>query len=348
MQSSTFGKAAIMVLSLTTILIGGYEIYLRYLGHSINYDDSESLFADKKRKIYLPSHEATVFAGSSRMKYDLNTEVWHNLTGETPVQLANVGSSPIPVLKALAADSMFKGKLLIDVAEGLFFDLSGRSYERPQKCLEYSKTETPAQRFSFHINTLLESNFVFLDKDNFALSALLTYLPIPPRPGKMDFPKYPTEFSLMNFDRNHMMSDRFVDHDKKGVKMMQDIWMQLVAMGAKAPPTPVHVIDSFIRDVKLHTDQIKARGGEVVFLRPPSSGPLWKAEQMGFPRDKFWEKILAVTGCKGMHFSDYPELSQMNCTEFSHLRQSDTRIYTQKVVEVLSSELAWKFKANNH
>ena len=123
--------------------------------------------------------------------------------------------------------------------------------------------------------------------------------------------------------------------------------MQLASMGAKAPPTPEHVIDSFIRDVKIHTDQITARGGKVVFLRPPSSGPLWKAEQMGFPRDKFWEKILAVTGCKGMHFADYPELNRMNCTEFSHLRQSDTRIYTQKVVEFLSKDMGWKFKTTN-
>ena len=347
MHSDNFRKAAIMVLSLTTILIGGYELCLRYLGYTISFDDSESIFADKKRKIYLPIHEATVFTGSSRIKYDLNTEVWRKMTGETPIQLANVGSSPIPVLKALAADSLFKGELLIDVAEPLFFDLSGRSYERPQKCLEFSKNETPAQRFSFHINTLLESNFVLLDKDNFALSAMLDCLPIPPRPGKMDFPKYPTEFSVMNFDRNNMMTDRFVDGDKAGVKMMQDIWMQLAKMGAKAPPTPEHVIDSFIRDVKLHTDKIRARGGQVVFLRPPSSGPLWKGEQMGFPRDKFWQKILAVTGCKGMHFADYPELSKMNCTEFSHLRQSDTRIYTQKVIEVLTAEMGWKFKASH-
>lgn len=348
MQSDTFRKAAILVLSLTTMLIGGYELYLRYLGHTISYDDSESLFADKKRKIYLPANEATVFTGSSRIKYDLNTEVWRQLTGETPVQLANVGSSPIPVLKALAADPSFKGKLLIDVAEPLFFDLSGRSYERPQKCLEFSKNETPAQRFSFHINTFLESNFVMLDKDNFALSAILANLPIPPRPGKMDFPKYPTEFSVMNFDRNNKMTDRFVDTDKAGVKMMQNIWMKLATLGAKAPPTPEPVIDSFIRDVKLHTDQIHARGGQVVFLRPPSSGPLWKGEQMGFPREKFWQKILDVTGCKGMHFADYPELKEMKCTEFSHLRQSDTRIYTQKVVEVLSRDAGWKFKATQH
>lgn len=348
MQSDTFRKAAILVLSLTTMLIGGYELYLRYLGHTISYDDSESLFADKKRKIYLPANEATVFTGSSRIKYDLNTEVWRQLTGETPVQLANVGSSPIPVLKALAADTLFKGKLIMDVTEGLFYDLSGRAFKRPDKCLEFSKNETPAQRFSFHLNTLLESNFVFLDKENFALSALLQRLPIPPRPGKMEFPKYPVEFELMNFDRNNKMTDRFVDSDTAGVKMMQDIWMQLAKLGAKAPPKPEHVIDSFLTDIKLHTDQIIKRGGSVYFLRPPSSGPLWQGEQMGFPRNKFWDKLLNITGCKGMHFADYPELKEMKCTEFSHLRQSDTRIYTQKVVEVLSRDAGWKFKATQH
>ena len=347
MHSNNFRKAAIMVLSLTTMLIGGYELYLRHLGYTISFDDSESIFADKKRKIYLPKDDATVFIGSSRVKYDVSTVTWRKLTGETPIQLANVGSSPIPVLKALSADPLFKGKLIIDVAEPLFFDLSGRSFERPKKCLDFSNDETPAQRFSFHINTLQKSNFVLLDKDNHALSAMLVFFFIFKKKKKMDFPKYPTEFSMMNFDRNNKMTDRYVDQDRKGVKMMQDIWMQLASMGAKAPPMPVHVIDSFIKDVKFQTDQIRARGGEIVFLRPPSSGPLWKGEQMGFPRDKFWEKILTVTGSKGMHFADHAELSKMNCTEFSHLRQSDTKIFTQKVVEVLSKEMGWKFKAGN-
>ena len=57
----------------------------------------------------------------------------------------------------------------------------------------------------------------------------------------------------------------------------------IIAMGAKAPPTPEPVIDSFIRDVKLKTDQIIARGGQVAFLRPPSQGSL-KGEQMASQR----------------------------------------------------------------
>ena len=33
--------------------------------------------------------------------------------------------------------------------------------------------------------------------------------------------------------------------------------------------------------------------------------------------------ILAVTGCKGLHFADYPEMTKFRCPELSHLTQPD-------------------------
>jgi hypothetical protein len=344
MPNKTFENAAIMVALTTVLAIGGYEFFLRQAGHTIGYDDSESLFADKFRHIHRPSNEVVVFTGSSRIKYDLQTDLWQELTGTSAIQLANVGSGPHLVLQHLAADPQFKGKLIVDVVEALFYDVSGRGNGRPSECLKFAASETPAQRFSFHLNTVLESNFVFLDKDNFALSGLLDGLPIPPRPGKMGFPKYPTAFQHTNFARQNSMTDQFVDNDTAGVKMMQDIWMGLAQMGAKAPPMPQHVLDSLLLDVKKHTDAIKSRGGEVVFVRPPSSGPLWQGEQAGFPRDRFWNALLQTTGCKGIHFADYDALKNLQCTEFSHLRISDGQVFTRKLVEVLKTEIGWTFK----
>ena len=94
------------------------------------------------------------------------------LTGETPVQLAN-GKQPNPCSEGLAADSLFKGKLIIDVAEPLFLIFQvGRS--KGLKSVWIFKNETPAQRFSFHIKHLLESNFLsFWTKIILPLSALL-------------------------------------------------------------------------------------------------------------------------------------------------------------------------------
>ncbi len=42
------------------------------------------------------------------------------ITSEKVIQLAIDGNSPLPVLNDLANDKIFKGKLVIDVTEGLF------------------------------------------------------------------------------------------------------------------------------------------------------------------------------------------------------------------------------------
>ena len=71
---------------------------------------------------------------------------------------------------------------------------------------------------------------------------------------------------------------------------MQDIWMQLAAMGAKAPPTPEPVIDSFIRDVKLKLIKSLPVGTSRLLAATKLRASL-EGEQMGFPRDKYWEKF---------------------------------------------------------
>ena len=106
-------------------------------------------------------------------------------------------------------------------------------------------------------------------------------------------------------------------------------------------------IASVINDVKKCTDKIKARGGEVIFVRTPSSGPFLMGETMGFPRDKYWNQILKITGCEGIHFADYPETASMQCPEFSHLSVPDAKVYTKHFVEVLSKQKQWALNVSN-
>ena len=95
--------------------------------------------------------------------------------------------------------------------------------------------------------------------------------------------------------------------------------------------------------VKTSIDKIKARGGEVVFIRTPSSGPFLMGEAKGFPREKYWDRLLAETHCKGIHFQDFPAISQYECPEFSHLSPEDAIDFTKHFVDLLKSEAGWKF-----
>ncbi len=110
----------------------------------------------------------------------------------------------------------------------------------------------------------------------------------------------------------------------------------------KKPPISGAPLDSLLQTVKAATDKIQARGGKIIFVRTPSSGPMLEKEGMGFPRDQYWEKILAVTGCQGIHFQDHPETSNYVCPEFSHLQVSDAIDYTKHLIRFLQ-EKGWTF-----
>jgi hypothetical protein len=343
MHPSPFARAGLLALSLAIIVAITWEIHLRNDDLKIAYDDNEALWADKRGMVYRPAGRTTVFIGSSRIKYDLDIPTWQELTGTQAVQLANVGSSPVPVLADLANDPEFKGKLIVDVVEGLFFFPPGSPNDvYTAKKINYYHHITPTQRFSFQVNRILESEFMFLDQDNYSFDAMLDNARLlPPRPDVFPGLYFPKEFGQVTFDRQSYMTPKFVA-DTNLQNQVTAIWTFLSSriMGqAGAPGGP----DSMLVYVKGLTDKIKARGGEVLFVRPPSSGPVKMGEEKAFPREKYWDRLLSFTGCQGIYYLDYPATSNFICPEWSHLKPSDVVIYTKNLVKILEEEKGWSF-----
>lgn len=340
MQFSHFAKAALLMLFVVITFLAAWELYLRNKGVKVAYDDGKELWSYQRSHVYAPSDKATVFIGSSRIKFDLDVPTWEELTGEDAIQLAAQGSTPLPVLKDLAADENFKGKLVIDVTEGLFFSLNPRNATDPESYLGHYKDESPSEKASFELNKGLESQLVFLDKDNYSLNAFLNQLPLRNRPGVFQFPFFPMEFDRNTFDRQSKMMDVFLV-DTNLQKKVTGNWMFFASLnkdrlldGAK--------LDSFLTSVKDATDKIKARGGQIIFVRTPSSGPYWEGEQKTFPRGKYWDRLLSFTSNAGVHFKDYPEMADFICPEWSHLSPSDAITFTRSFVSALQ-EKGWTF-----
>src|SRR5262245_45147623 len=148
-----FVKAALLMVVLVAGLLISWEWRLRSQKIPIDYDDNPSLWADKRKKaINLSADQATVFIGSSRIKYDLDIATWRKITGDEPVQLAMEGNSPLPVLDDLGNDEKFKGKLIVDVTEGLFFSGNPGNLSDPAKNISFYKKQTPSEKFSFQLN----------------------------------------------------------------------------------------------------------------------------------------------------------------------------------------------------
>jgi hypothetical protein len=345
MQPTNYKKAGLLALILSIIVITYWEYSIRQKGADPSFDDNEALWANKRGMVYEAKDKATVFIGSSRIKFDLDIPTWESLTGNHAVQLANVGSSPRPVMEDLANDPNFKGRLVVDVTEELFF-YPGLAFNdgSTNKKIRYFHDITPTERFSFQVDRVLESRFAFLDQDNYSINAMLDQMKIPNRTGAPFF-DFPMEFDRTSYARQSYMSPRFVA-DTNLQNRVKAIWRGCVA-GGGPPPVSGKALDSILNWVKIQVDKIKTHGGDVIFVRTPSSGPAIMGEHQGFPRKDYWDRILTTTGCQGIYFEDYPATANFICPEWSHLKPSDAVIYTKNLVKILEDQKGWTFLRNS-
>jgi hypothetical protein len=340
MQTHVSSKAAILAVIIVLTFFVSLELYLRHKGAVTDYDDSPELWAHNRAMVYEPANKATVFIGSSRIKYDLDIPTWETTTGNHAIQLAMVGSSPRHFLSDLADDPNFKGKLIVDVTEVLFF--SNRGNESPDAGINYYKKRTPAQKVSFVLDKPVESRLAFLNEGQYAINAFLGKLHIKDRPGVYPFLDFPPGFTRNLFNRQNKMTPDFVA-DTNQQNQVKAIWGLL--KNDPTPPMSGKPLDSVMQSVKSDVNKIKARGGDVIFVRTPSTGFFWMAEQHGYPRKAYWDRLLTETGCKGIYFGDYPALAKLDCPELSHLSPAGAVTYTTNLVNILEKEKGWSFSA---
>ena len=336
MQQKNLLKAVMLLLLLVAAFTISWEMMWRNKGFEATYNDDKVLWAEKRKEVYKPQNDATVFIGSSRIKFDLDIPTWRTYTGEDAVQLAVVGTSPRMLLQDLANDENFRGKLVIDITEVLFFSQNPAFHKSAKDAIAFYKDQTPTQKLSSKINLLLESKLVFLEERKFALNALFNDLFIPNRPGVFSMPPFPKGFELTTSDRQTYMSESFLS-DTNAINWQTGIWKGLI-LGDKTPPVRGDALVEIFSEVKTAVDKITSRGGKVIFVRTPSSHMFAEAENMGFPRENYWNKLLDYTNTDGIHFKDFDETKDLLCPEWSHLSREQAIDYTIHLVKVLQNK----------
>ena len=327
-----FGVAGIVAMLVFGVLLGGWEAYFRSKGAVPQFVASDVLWAMQRARINNGEGNATVLIGSSRMLFDVQLDVWEKMDGRRPIQLALEGTSPITALADLAADTAFRGRLMIGVSPDLFF--SGFAY-RGKAIANWrtqSLTDRSGQWLSMH---LLEPVFAFVDPD-FALFTILQRQQWPARAGvhtRVDVRK----LTLTERDRNTYMWPRVVT-DTAYARLARDIWAQ--DFGSLPPGvTPAMVNAGIIAETKKAAAAVatlRARGVPVLFIRHPSAGAYLDHENKAFPRQGTWEPLLAQSGVKGIHFADHPELQGFELPEWSHLSHEAARRYTAALYGVIA------------
>ena len=321
------------MLAILAVLLGAWEYELRGLGlRAGDLDDGRDYWAVERRKVDSGPRDPVVIVGDSRILYDTDLATWQKLTGHRPIQLALPATNAQNFLHDLAMDEHFAGLLVVGTAELSYFrNGDGGSGD----VLKYVKAETPSQKSGQVIYKELSRHLAFLDTEH-TLFRMIERREWVDRAGVEGPYSEVWKLSESTDDRQSWLWDR-LEKDAYLLEHAKRVWKAVY----RSDPVAPDVVDRTIARAKADVERIRARGGEVVWVRPPSSGVLLEREHARFPRDRIWNRLLAETGSFGIHFEDYPQMQNLSLPDWSHLARASALGYTQAYVQVLAEHVNW-------
>jgi hypothetical protein len=267
----------------------------------------------------------------SRLLFDTDLERAAQLTGVRPLQLGIAGGSALPVLEDIADDPHFKGLAIVGMAETSYFDTK-HSVARPKKALDLSRWESPSGRASFLIERVISPGLAMLD-DSYQLSTLVFQLDPDWRPGVKGPYHDVWKVGEMGAGGQTWLWRR-IEHDRRLSGHARAVWHELY------PPFPIDDknINQILVRTKIAVDKIRARGGDVVFVRPPSGPDLRAIEDKHIPRARAWDALLAYTHTNGIHSDDLPTVQHLSLPESSHLSHACATVFTDAYIRILAQQ----------
>jgi len=317
----------IMIAVAVALGVLGLEANARRVGlRAGDLDNSEVAWVKER----LRSESANVaIVGDSRILFDTDLDRFEALTGIRPVQLAIHGTSALTLLEDAAENDNFHGLLIVGLADTMFFQPFDGYGEYVRRRGDFT---SPSGRVSTEIDHVLQRRLAFLDSSH-RLSVVAHRLDPNFRSG-VEGPKDEIwKLSEVGEGRQTWMWPE-VEHDPRIRARSRWAWK---GFKEKFPYTPQLIAKGHARAVKA-VAAIRARGGEVVFVRPPSDIRLRVNEEAQVPKAEGWDALLRNTRAVGVHNDDLPpQVRRLIMPEWSHLNRACATVFTDAYVRRLAA-----------
>lgn len=326
--SQPWGRIMAFVAVALVAGVAALEANARRIGlRAGDLDNSEVAWV--KERVRSDSAEVAI-VGDSRILFDTDLDRFEALTGKRPVQLAIHGTSALTLLEDAASNENFRGLLIVGMADTMFFQPFDGYGEYVKRRGDFT---SPSGRLGIEIDHILQRRLAFLDS-NYRLSVVAHRLDPDFRPG-VEGPKHDIwKVAEVGENRATSMWPR-VEKDLAYRARTRWAWK---GFKEKFPYTPQLIAKGHAR-AKAAVDKIRARGGEVVFVRPPSAPQLRVNEETALPKAKGWDVLLTKTRAVGVHNDDLsPDVQGLTLPEWSHLNRACATVFTDAYVRRLAAQ----------
>ena len=321
MRSENLGKTWMFALLIVVGVLGAWEGFWRAQGFRPSIEDDMPLWHLARSRV--SKETRIVFVGSSRIQLGLHPDVFTEETGIVPVNLSIDGNPPYPVLKDLAHDPDFSGLVICSILPRWLAEKTDEG-SRASKWVRKYYTRTPLSNIDIQLSLLIQKTFVFrypgLSPEKLEKQFQKGEWPKPPYA-----PMRPDRFREARFtpeDIPRMLASR--------IKLEKEAAENAILVSVQELHERLTSLDADVR-------KIRQRGGEVVFIRMPSSGAIRDLEAAAWPRETYWDVLAGTVSAKAIHFEDWDELRDFQCPDGSHLDVDQAREFTLQLLKLMPS-----------
>lgn len=315
-------RAFVLVLAVVVVALGGYELALRSLGMTPHVHDDLGLWSLARERAESPDPSLVVFVGASRIQWDVDLDTWAQRTGQTPVQLAMAFTSALPVLEDLAEDPEFAGTVVYSVTPSVEFEAGPPTGERGARhYIEHTRHENFGHRIENRLRKRAQAPFAFRSAHIYVADDI---------PSLIEKGTWRPNEMTTTLDRNTVADYTMIDRGQRERDVLE-------TLRQRSKPASAAELDTRIRRLAELAAELRQKGGDVVFFRPPSSRSIRAFEASRYPRTAYWDRLAAGVGAKAVHFEDAPKLRAFECADGSHLDVRDTVAFTEALIDALRS-----------
>jgi hypothetical protein len=271
------------------------------------------------------------------MLWAADLDILEHELGNRPLQLAIAGTGPALMLRDIVENTDFDGLVVIGVTTFLFNRLDAGLFG--QGALDWYAGASPSEYTGYRIHAFLSAYFGFID-DGFKLFQLSDhYSGLPERDGSRDLSAGDWKLGNHYADRQTDMWAPVEEEGSFDNEQILAFWRDGLIREPESPDRMGEMAQSAVEFFRPLVEQLRVRGGDIIFIRMPSNGTYLDHDLATQYRELTWEPMTQGIDAVWVNSMDYAELSsELEIPEWSHLSRRSQDDFSRRIVPVLDKQ----------